>query len=184
MEQGKKTRMTPLQRLFVAEYLKDKNGAAAAKRAGYTGEYLDRQAHALQKQPEIAKAIERGIERQVKVIENDADKILRELIRLGYSDIRRIFKEDGTVAHPKDWPTEIAHAVQSIEVEELFEGTGAERTWVGYTKKVKFWPKDKALELLGKNKKLFTDVRELKADESLSAILAASWGPKKEGEPS
>jgi phage terminase small subunit len=174
-----KSELTPKQRLFAAEYLKDGVGKAAAIRAGYAERYADREASRLLADPRIAELVNVKIDAQVKRVENDADRILRELMRLGYSDIRRLFKDDGTVKHPKDWPAQLARAIASIEVEELFEGSGDSRTWIGYTKKVKFWPKDRALELLGKNRKLFTDKVEHSVDESYAAILEKSWDEEK-----
>jgi phage terminase small subunit len=47
---------------------------------------------------------------------------------------------------------------------EEFDGVGKDRKWIGYTKKVKFWSKEKCLELMGKHKKMFTDVLEVKGD--------------------
>jgi len=179
MGQGNKKGLTAKARLFAAEYLKDKNQTQAAIRAGYREKHADRIASRLMKNPRIAALVGAKVEAQIKRVENDADDIIRELKRLGYSDIRGIYKDDGTIHHPKDWPLELAHAVASFEVEELFEGHGAHRTGIGDKKKVKFWPKDRALELLGKNKKLYTDRREVGIDESLASILAQSWGDGK-----
>lgn len=110
----------------------------------------------------------------------EGDRVLHELLRLGYSDIRDIFDERGCILDPKLWPEDLARAVSSIEVDELYEGYGVERQQIGVTKKVKFWNKPQSLELLGKHKKLFTDRIEHSGKLTLEQILAKS--NKGEGE--
>ncbi len=64
--------------------------------------------------------------------------------------------------------------MKSFEVEELFEGTGQDKFRVGRTVKVTLWPKDKGLELLGRNQKLFVDKVEHSVDAPLAELLAAA----------
>jgi hypothetical protein len=91
----------------------------------------------------------------------EADAILRELKRIALVDIRELYDSNGTVRPAEDWPAHLAAAIQSVEVEELFEGSGKDRTWTGYTKKVKFWDKSKSIEMLLKKLKLYTDRHEV-----------------------
>lgn len=53
------------QKIFVAEYLVDKNGTRAAKAAGYSEKTAYSMAHENLRKPEIAAAIEKGIRRQI-----------------------------------------------------------------------------------------------------------------------
>ena len=108
------------------------------------------------------------------------ETILRELRRLGLSDIRKLYNEDGSLKLPKDWDAETASAVAGLEVDELFEGTGREREQVGHTKKVKMWDKVSALEKLGKNLKLFTERHEHTIDKKLEDIIASSMTDTKD----
>lgn len=85
------------------------------------------------------------------------ERVLQELRMLGLSDIRVLFHENGSLKPVTEWPEEIARAVASIEVFEEFAGSGEDKAQIGWTKKVKFWDKTRALELVGKNLKLFTD---------------------------
>ncbi len=101
--------------------------------------------------------------------------ILRELRRIASSDMRKIFAKDGSLLPVDQWPEDMARAVQSVEVDELFEGVGREREQVGVTKKIKFWDKIKALELAGKNLAIFTDKIEHGAS-TLDAIIAGMGG--------
>lgn len=166
--------LEPRQERFCQEYVKDLNGTQAAIRAGYSPKTANEQSSQLLARLNISarvKELQAVVAEQAQV---DAVQILRELSRLGYTDLRGLYKEDGTIKDPKDWSDEIAHAVAGVEVTELFEGSGADRTWIGYTKKVKFWDKTKALELLGKHKKLFTDKVEHSGKLTLEDLLDES----------
>ena len=84
-------------------------------------------------------------------------RVLLELKRMSTVDVRSAYNDDGTLKDIKSLSPELAACVASIEVDEIFEGTGLQRTWKGYTRKVKFWDKNSALEKLGKTLALFVE---------------------------
>jgi phage terminase small subunit len=170
--------LTPKQERFCQEYMKDLNGTKAAIRAGYSEKTANEQASRLLANVNVAQRVQVLKGEQIERVKVDSDEILRELMRLGYSDIRALYNENGTIKHPTEWPDDVARAVASVEVEELFEGSGENREWIGYTKKVKFWPKDRGLDLLGKHKKLFTEKVEHSGKVTLEEIVAGSSGDK------
>jgi phage terminase small subunit len=156
------------QQRFCLEYLKDMNGTQAAVRAGYSEKTACEQAARLLANVKVLTRVQELRDSQIKRLQVDGDQILRELMRLGYCDVRSIYNEDGSVKHPTEWPDALAAAVASIEVYEEFEfhqggfhcegcGRKATKELVGQTKKVKFWNKPQSLELLGKHKTLFSD---------------------------
>ena len=102
------------------------------------------------------------------------ETILRELRRIGMSDIRQIFADDGSLKPISEWPAEMGSVVSSIEVDELFEGSGRDREQVGFTKKVKLWDKMRSLELLGKNLKMFTEKIEHSGKLTLAELVEKS----------
>lgn len=106
--------------------------------------------------------------------EYQVEKYLDELRSLGLSDIRQLYNEDNSLKDVSEWPDEVARAIKSVETDELYEGTGRDRIQVGYTKKVTFWDKTRAIELLGKNLGLFTDKSELTVKASLSDLVRES----------
>ncbi len=160
-------KLTDQQELFCLEYMKDLNATQAAIRAGYSENSARSIACENLTKPNIQDRVAELKAEQFKRVQIDSDQILAEIAKLGYSDIRGLYNDDGTIKHPKEWSDELGRAVSSIEVEELFDGSGQDRTWIGYTKKVKFWPKDKALDMLGKHKKLFTERHEHTGEISL-----------------
>ncbi len=163
--------LTDQQELYCREYLKDLNQTQAAIRAGYEEASARQQASRLMTKDNVASRIAELAAKRERRLEIQSDDILRELNRIGYSDIRGLLNDDGTARPVKDWPEELARAVSSIEIEEIFEGSGRDRVWTGYLKKFKFWSKDKALENLGKHKKLFTDRLEVSGKLTLEDLV-------------
>jgi hypothetical protein len=79
----------------------------------------------------------------------DPDNSMREAARLAYSDIRRIFDEDGRLLPMKKWPEDIARCVSSCEIVKgnVDAGDGMRDTVI----KLRLWDKGKALENLMKH---------------------------------
>lgn len=74
------------------------------------------------------------------------ERTLQEVARVAYFDPRKLYREDGQLKRPDEWDDDTAAAVGSIEVLEEFTGKGAERELSGYTKKLKIWDKNAALD--------------------------------------
>lgn len=85
----------------------------------------------------------------------DVAGTFRQLGAVLRSDIRRVVREDGSLIPVCDLDDETALAVASIEVREEYEGTGEDRKLVGYTKKLKFWNKNDAIDKAMKHLGLF-----------------------------
>jgi phage terminase small subunit len=147
----------PKQARFVEEYLKDLNATQAAIRAGYSPKTAETQGSRLFRNVQVSKAISEALARRSARVEVKSDDILRELMRLAMVDIGQAFDEEGKFKALHEMPEDVRRAISGIEVDELFEGSGRDRTQVGWTKKIKFWDKVRGLELLGKHVKLFTE---------------------------
>jgi phage terminase small subunit len=155
------------QRKFVAEYLKDGNGTQAAIRAGYSAHTANEQASALLAKPSIRAAVEGRLEK----VEVRSDDVLRELKRIAYLDLTHAYKQDGSLKLVHEIPEDTRRALVGIEVDEIWDGYGEDRTQIGVTKKVKFADKIRALELLGKHLELFTEKVKHSADSSFAEML-------------
>lgn len=99
------------------------------------------------------------------------ESVLAELRKIGFSDLRQLFAADGSLLPPKDWPQHAAASVASVEVDELFEGTGQAREQVGVTRKVKLWDKMRALEMIGKNLSMFIERHEVTGHVTLEDLV-------------
>lgn len=160
--------LTEKQRRFCAEYLVDLNATAAAKRAGYSEKTARVTAQDLLVQPKVAAHLQALMDDRAKRTQVTADRVITEVARLGFADLRKLFDDKGALLPVAQWPDDMAAAVASVEVDELFEGFGENRVQVGFTKKLKLWDKGKALEMLGRHLKLWVD----KVEHS-----GPNWGP-------
>jgi phage terminase small subunit len=95
-------RMTEREEDFVREYLIDFNGAAAAIRAGYTKQGAARSAAKLLADPAIAAAIEARRETTAKERRATADRVIEELARIAFADMRRFVDWNKTGVHLRD----------------------------------------------------------------------------------
>ena len=148
------------QQRFVSEYLKDSNATRAAMRAGYSKKAANMQGHRMLTHPGIKAAIDEKFQALQEKTEISAQKILAELWRVASIDIRQAYSPNGSLKPIHEMPEDIARAIAGVDVDELFEGVGRDRENVGLTKKIRFWDKVRALELLGKHLKLFDDVAQ------------------------
>jgi len=74
-----KGELTPRQAAFVREYLIDRNGTQAAIRAGYSEKGAGVTASQLLTNPNVAKLVDAGTQRQAKKSGVTAEKVLRRL---------------------------------------------------------------------------------------------------------
>lgn len=157
--------LTPKQERFVAEYLIDLNATQAAIRAGYSEKTAYSSGHDNLKKPEVAAAIQAAMKAREQRTEITQDRVLQELARIAFFDIRRLYRDDGTMKDPHEMDSDTAAAIASIEVKEEMErgeevdeeledqphgGTLKRRRGnlvAGYTLKTKVFDKGSALQL-------------------------------------
>ena len=91
---------------------------------------------------------------QVK-LEISSERVLTELSKLAFFDVRRVFNEDGTLKAINELDGETAASIAGLEHEKLFEHfQSGQAKHVGTNVKVKFANKLQALETLGRWHKL------------------------------
>jgi phage terminase small subunit len=164
--------LTKRQRLFIAEYLVDLNATRAAIAAGYSKNGAEARGSELLRISKVSEEIDRKVNKKLEKLDISADRILNELARIGFADPRKLFNSDGS---PKDLTAlddDTAATVASFEAVELFDGSqGDQKHVTGLVKKVKQADKIRALELLGKYRKLFTDKVEHAGKFSLEDLV-------------
>lgn len=79
-------------------------------------------------------------------------RVLKEIHLIGTVDFGDAFDATGKLKSPEDMPESITRCINSIDIHEMPKEFGG-----GFTKKLKFESKLKALEMLGKNQFMFTD---------------------------
>lgn len=140
--------LTPKQKLFVQEYLVDLNATAAAIRAGYSEKTANRIASENLSKPDIQVAIQEAMQAREKRTEITQDMVIRELAKLGFFDIRKLFDKDGKPLDISKLDDDTAAALVGLDVQDVEDSDG---NYVGFLKKYKMADKIKALELLGKH---------------------------------
>ena len=154
---------------FCREYIVDLNATQAYLRVykSSSEKAANKNATRLMVNDGVQKRIQELANERADRTEVNADTVLKGLLEIATTDIAEAFNEDGTLKPIHEIPIEVRKAISSIEVNELFEGFGKERTQIGLTKKIKFWDKVRSLENLGRHLKLFTDKLEV-TDMSLA----------------
>lgn len=146
-----RAKLTRKQRLFIAEYQTNFNGTKAAIKAGYSPKRASEMAYQLLQIPTVRQALDRAMEERLRKIGVHAVKVLTRMARIGFADIRKLYRPDGTLLPPYEWPDEIAPAVAGVETFEEYQGKGEDRHLVGYTKKVRLWDPNPSLTNMAKN---------------------------------
>lgn len=127
--------LTIKQKVFVQEYIVDFNATAAARRAGYSTKNADKIGHELLEKTRVSEAIEKELKKRKWRTEITAEEIIKDLIEVKNVCLQRVY-------------------VTNAEGEQVTDVDGNPiSTFVN--------PKEgnKALELLGKHKALFSDTK-------------------------
>lgn len=94
-------------------------------------------------------------------------RILKELLALSTVDIMDAFDDKGCLKDLKDIPENARAAIAGIETfEEYTKGDNPE--YLGRTRKIKLYDKNRAVELLGKNYDMFVEKVHIKVDINLA----------------
>lgn len=150
------------QSRFVDEYLVDLNATQAAIRAGYSKKTAKSQGQRLLTNVDIKSAIAEAQEERGERTQITADRVVKELARIGLSDLREAFTESGHLRHPKDWTEDLAAAISSVEVVTRLTGEEDEdgNKAVEHIHKLKLWDKVSALEKIAKHFGMFIERHE------------------------
>lgn len=105
----------------------------------------------------------------------DAKYVLRQIINSASIDVNDAYDENGRLKPISEMPEALRKSITSIETEELFEYAGnGEKEHIGTAKKIKIEGRLKALTLLGKHLKMFTDITEIPGLEGLAEAIKAA----------
>lgn len=152
-------KLTAKQQAFVNEYIVDLNATQAAIRAGYSEDTAGAIGSENLQKPDVAEAIQVALDLRAERTRITADRVLVEVAKLGFSNIKDIFTEGGQLKNLSAIPDDLAAAIQSVEV--VTRKAGGEANEVEYVHKIRMADKKASLELLGKHLKLFADRTEV-----------------------
>lgn len=167
--------MTEKQKNFCNEYIKDFNATRAYKTA-YPSCQKDETASALgsrmlrnDKVKAYISKLQEELKEQGQITQQ---MIMQELAKIGFSDVRKLYNENGNLLNIQDIDDNTAGAISSVESFEEYDGRGNDREYIGDTKKIKMLDKTKALELLGKQIGMFKDKMELSQDKPFEVNIS------------
>jgi phage terminase small subunit len=171
-------KLTPKQQLFIKEYLVDLNATQAAIRAGYSEKTAKSIGQENLTKPDIQRAIQSQMNTRAEKVEISAERVLQELGAIAFHDVNDVVYVD-TRDYISGWKEvkpekegepmikePIMDTAQMVIVKDLSELTPLQRKSIAAIKQgkegieIKFHDKIKAIELLGKHMKLFSDQLE------------------------
>lgn len=139
---------------FANEYIRDRNGAEAARRAGYSPKTARAKAHELLRDERIKAIIDDAFEKALSEkseLQITAERVLEELAKVGFASMRQIIRIDAdgqpniSMEETPDWALD---ALSEVRTETVTESRGEDQ--VAYVRKttVKFHNKLQALTIL------------------------------------
>lgn len=168
------------QAQFVREYLVDLNATQAAIRAGYSPRTAEQLGYQLLQKPSVAAAVAQAQAERAARTEITADRVLRELAKIGFSDVADVVSWGsrevafGYDSDGKQLPVaqldeavmvrhEQAPFVEAIASEDLPENVRSAVSEVALTKdglRIKMHDKRAALQDIGRHLGMFKDRME------------------------
>lgn len=156
---GKKALDDPKREIFAREYSRHGEGQRAVVAAGYNCKTWENdgstsaasKACQLLNDVKVQYRIQWLKENRARKADITEVRLLRELERVAFFDIRKIFEESGDLKNVATLPPEVAAGIQAVDIEKLFgtDDTGR-KAHVGYTVKIKTHDKLAAIEKLMK----------------------------------
>lgn len=146
MAKSKTSGLEDKQEMFCREYLKDLNGTQAAIRAGYSAKTAHSIANENLIKPEIHNYIQELKAKRAEKLEISANKVLEELAKIGFSDLKDFLNNDYSLKNLDQIDTSKSGAIQSIQ-KEIIQG----ETYTNTTVKFKLHDKLSALEKIAKH---------------------------------
>ena len=146
--------LKPKQALFIAEYMVDLNGKAAAIRAGWSPVVASRVAHELiHLNRKTSKAIKEALEARQARTGITADRILLEISNIAFgraTDVMDWGPGGVVLRDSSSLPHEVAALISEVSETKPTDGGGG-------SVKVKTYDRMKALEMLGRHLGIFQD---------------------------
>lgn len=135
-----------------------------------TGERYSDVMNWIQEDPDRLKRYEKALECRGEYLFH---RIMKEFEAIGFSDTRDLYDEQGNLKPPSEWPDSVAGAISGVDTTvakydkdgELIEPE---------TKKIRLYDKLRALELMGKNLKMFVDRHEHEHKMTLEDLVNSS----------
>lgn len=158
--------LTAKQQRFVAEYVKDLNASQAAIRAGYSSVSARNISSNLMTKANIQAAIAERMGKRSERTAITADRVLQELARLAFVDVRKAYNMDGSLKPLHEIDDDTAAAIAGMDMTETASGGES----ITVLKKIKLIDKKGALELLMRHLGMNTSPLQVDLDSELKRL--------------
>ena len=171
--------LTAKQQRFVDEYLIDLNATQAATRAGYSKKTANEQGSRLLANVSVSAAIRQGMNARSGRVEITQDMVLKELAKIGFSDIRKVVRWGETQVRMIDSddgdgedlvPYHGLALIDSTEIDDNTAGAIAEVSQGRDGLKVKLHDKKGALVDIGRHLGMFMPSGQADLDAQLKRL--------------
>jgi phage terminase small subunit len=171
--------LTAKQQRFVDEYLIDLNATQAAIRAGYSKKTADQQASRLLTNVKVGEYLAKRRNDLQGRVEISQDMVLRELAKIGFSDIRKVVRWGETMVSMVDGeegeaeemvPYHGLAMIDSTEIDDITAGAIAEVSQGRDGLKVKLHDKKGALVDIGRHLGMFAAPGHAELDAELKRL--------------
>jgi len=175
--------LTPKQEKFCQKYI-EIGCKSEAYRQAYKAEKMkpatvNRAAHDLFKNPKITTRVAVLTAEYKKQHEVTVDRIVEELEKMAFVDVRRFLNPDGSMKKLAELDRRTAASLVNFEVEDLFDGTGEQRKHYGRLTKVKLADKKASLDSLARVFGAFNDTVH-NVNETYEEMIARLEAEEKE----
>ena len=106
-----------------------------------TDKQIDEEACKLAANPKIAQRLKELTDELKNRNMITVERVMQEYAKLGFFDPRNLFRPDGSPKEISELDDETAAALAGLDVQEVYDGFGEDRKFVGYTKKYKLTDK-------------------------------------------
>lgn len=151
--------LTEKQKRFCEEYVIDLNGTQAAIRAGYSEDTARSIASENFTKPNIQLYLSKLQKKLSDKTEIDAQKVINELAKIGFSNIQDFLNNDNTIKDLSTVDIQKSAAVSSVK-KSITEFGDGKSTGTKEVVEFKLWDKVAALEKLGRHLGIFKEDNE------------------------
>jgi len=147
-------KLTPKQRKFCLEYLKDFNATRAAVEAGYSKKTARTTGYENLTKQYIQAYLSKRINKAEEKAEIDIELILSHLYYMAFFDVKEMLDERGDLLPTSEWPPIAGKLISGMDIKKTIDSKGGETVIV---KSIKMPSRERNTENLGRYLAMFTD---------------------------
>ena len=152
-------KLTTKQRLFADDYVISNNATQSYMKIYKVKkeETASAAATRLLGNVKVKEYVENKLKPKFEKYDITQERILQEYAKIAFLNPKHLFNNDGTLKGIHEIDDDTIAAINGVEVQEIFEGSGKDREQVGTLHKLKIVDKKGALDSLAKIQGMFID---------------------------